>query len=227
LVLFVALSALVTALTTVGLLLWAGYHWSGLLDLETTAAADESDTKRAGLRPDGADSDSAEDDADEAPGRDDVLQDTETQLRGVIEVVDVGVTSGALQDVLRTHYAIADVKGQKVILMTTSRRCVPCAGVDDSLSHALMQQALRDVRLVRVDLEVFREELERLRIPTRLYPGFFMIGPDTRPVDAIHGGEWDEDVAENIAPVLGSFVRGQYTERRHAEWSPTTTSVPL
>ena len=93
--------------------------------------------------------------------------------------------------------------------------------------QTLMQQALRDVRLVRVDLEVFREELERLRIPTRLYPGFFMIGPDTRPVDAIHGGEWDEDVAENIAPVLGSFVRGQYTERRHAEWSPTTTSVPL
>jgi hypothetical protein len=81
--------------------------------------------------------------------------------------------------------------------------------------------------LVRVDLNVFGDELKQLRMPTNLYPAFFLLGPDNRPIDAVHGGEWDDDVAENIAPVLGAFVRGEYKKRRHPEWSPTTTSVPL
>ena len=32
--------------------------------------------------------------------------------------------------------------------------------------------------------------------------------------DGINGGEWDDDIAINIAPVLGPFVRGTYAKRR-------------
>ena len=226
--LIVAISALVTAMVAVAVLVYGAYHWRGLLDRGPAAASEEEEgTKRAALPADDDDGDDEKASASDTPSRDDVLQDTETMLRGSIEVVDVGVTSGALIDVLRTHYAIADAKGQKLLVMTTGRRCSPCRGVDDALSHELMQKALHNVRLVRVDLEVFGEELKELRMPTRKYPAFFLLGADIRPFDAIHGGEWGEDIAENIAPVLGPFVRGELKERAHPEWSPTTTSVPL
>jgi hypothetical protein len=226
LALAVAIGALFTALVAVGLTIWGVYHWQMLNRGPAAQSDDDGGTKSAALPAEDNDEDDESDDDDDAAAAD-VLQDTETQLRGVIEVVDVGVTSGALEDVLRTHYAIAAAKGQKLLVMTTGRRCTPCAGVDDALSHPLMQQALRDVRLVRVDLDVFGEELGKLRMPTRLYPGFFLLGEDILPIDAVHGGEWDDDIAENIAPVLGSFVRGEYKKRRHPEWSPTTTSIPI
>ena len=35
----------------------------------------------------------------------------------------------------------------------------------------------------------------------------------------IHGGEWDDDIPPNIAPVLGAFVRGKYGTRRYP-WQP-------
>ena len=88
------------------------------------------------------------------------------------------------------------------------------------------QEALADVRLVRIDLHVFRDELAGLKMATDLYPGFFLLGPDMRPRDGIHGGEWDEDIARNIAPVLSAFVKGKYTQRRQ-DWSATTDSIVL
>lgn len=223
LTLFMALSALLTALGTVGAIAWGVVHWRHLLtDDGPAASADEEPTRSAGLPATTDD----EPDQDE-PAEVDVRRDTETQLRGAIEVVDVGVEAGSLEDVLAFHYQVAESKGQTLVVMTTGRKCAPCHGVDDALSHPLMQEALEGIRIVRVDLEVFGDELEALKMPRNLYPAFFLLGDDVRPIDAIHGGEWDEDVAENIAPVLGAFVTGEYKQRRYPDWSPTTTSIPL
>jgi hypothetical protein len=224
LALFVAFSALVTALGTVGAITWGVFHWRHLLDDDGVASTDEQDTtRRAGLPTSSND----EPDEDDPPEVDDVRRDTETQLRGVIEVVDVGLQASSLEEVLSFHYQVAESKGQRLLVMTTGRRCAPCQGVDDALSHPLMQKALDNVRLVRVDLDVFGDELEALHMPRNLYPAFFLLGEDIRPIDGIHGGEWDEDIAENIAPVLGAFVDGKYRRRRYPDWSPTTTSIPL
>ena len=54
-------------------------------------------------------------------------------------------------------------------------------------------------------------------------PWFFLLAPGLSPRDGISGGEWDADVAPNIAPVLGAFVRGRYAERREA-WRPVPGS---
>jgi thioredoxin-like negative regulator of GroEL len=141
-------------------------------------------------------------------------------------VVDVGIASGSLADTLRQQVLLARAKDQRMVVMLTGRRCSPCRGIDEALSDPLMQQALSRVRLVRVDLDAFGDELAALDIPTGLYPAFFLLDAELRPVDAIHGGEWDEDVAENIAPVLGAFLRGEYRKRRH-DWSPTASSIRL
>jgi hypothetical protein len=98
--------------------------------------------------------------------------------------------------------------------MTTTARCEPCAGVAKSLADPQMQTALAKMRLVRVDIAVFRDDLEALRVPYDAIPGFFLLGVDLAPRDGINGGEWGEDIAPNIAPVLGAFVRGKYSERK-------------
>jgi hypothetical protein len=86
-----------------------------------------------------------------------------------------------------------------------------------------MQTALAGVRLVRVDGILFHEDLDALRVPHDDIPGFFLLAPDLTPRDGIDGGEWGDDIAPNIAPVLGAFVRGKYAVRR-SPWTPLPPS---
>jgi hypothetical protein len=138
---------------------------------------------------------------------------------GKVTVIDEGKATASLTEELARQRAEAAKEHETLMLMTTATRCDPCRGVDGALSDPLMQTALARVRLVRVDIEVFHEDLEGLRIPHDKVPGFFLLALDLTPRDGINGGEWDDDVAGNIAPVLGAFVREKYTKRRET-WTP-------
>jgi hypothetical protein len=133
---------------------------------------------------------------------------------GNITVVDVALGVSSLSNELRQQHAEASAHGERLLLETTSSDCAPCQGVSKSLSDPRMQTALDHVRLVRVDREPFEEDLAELQIPSRPFPGFFLLDSDLRVSDGINGGEWDDDIAINIAPVLGPFVRGTYVKRR-------------
>jgi len=147
------------------------------------------------------------------------VRTTETHV-GAVTVVDIGLSEPSLDAALRKQRSIAEREGHKLVLQTTSSRCRPCQGVAAALSDPKMQTALTGVRLVRVDVRDFHEELTDLGIPHESIPGFFFLGTDMSPRDGIHGGEWDDDVADNIAPVVGPFVRGTYTRRRHPYLAP-------
>jgi hypothetical protein len=153
----------------------------------------------------------------------------QTRLRheGSVTIVDVGTGVSSLSEELAKQRAEAASKGETVVVMTTKDPCDPCRGVDRSLPDPLMQTALSKVRLVRVDIEVFKEDLEMQKMPTERYPSFFMLSVDLTPKDAIDGGEWDDDIPQNIAPVLGAFVRGKYTARRQTWQPPPGSGVRL
>jgi hypothetical protein len=155
-----------------------------------------------------------------------IPRDTQLEAVGSITVVDVGKSVAALEKELTAQLLAAAQRRETVLVMTTGASCDPCRGVDASLIDARLQEALAGVRLVRVDLDVFREDLDLIGIPHDRYPGFFLLGPDGRPRDGIDGGEWDEDVPENIAPVLGPFVKGAYVKRREM-WRPPRTGIVL
>jgi hypothetical protein len=157
--------------------------------------------------------------ASEPPPGGTVPRETTVHHEGKITVVDVGVDAMTLERELAKQRAEAAKTGEKVLVMLTSDRCEPCRGVDASLSSLLMQTALAHVRLVRVDIDVFKDDLDTLKMPHDRYPAFFLLNVDLTPKDGIDGGEWDEDVAQNIAPVLGAFVRGKYAQRRQ-QWHP-------
>ena len=139
---------------------------------------------------------------------------------GALTVVDVGSEVESLARELREQQRLAAARGERLLVQTTAPRCEPCAGVARSLPDPLLQRALDHIRLVRVDILVFAEDLDGLRIAHDGVPGFFLLDADLRVTDAITGGEWDDDIAVNIAPVLSSFVRGTYTRRREKPPAP-------
>ncbi len=151
--------------------------------------------------------------ADE-PGGASRERDTRTTRVGSITLVDPGSSAGRLPALLHDEQAAAAAEKQKLLLFVVTPECSPCNGIAAALPDRRVQHALDGVRLLRVDLREFSPDLERLGVPTEKIPGFALLGPDLRPLDFVDGGEWDADVAVNIAPVLGAFVRGTYTKRR-------------
>jgi hypothetical protein len=78
----------------------------------------------------------------------------------------------------------------------------------------MMQRALADVTLVRVDVDAFEDDLHAMRVETQSVPWFYKLDDSGRPTDAINADEWDENIPENMAPVLAKFVRGTLAARR-------------
>lgn len=148
------------------------------------------------------------------PSDDTAPKDTRVSEVGQITVVDLGVSEPSLKTAFARELATAKAAGEDVLVMTTEDTCVPCKGVADSLSDDRLQKALGKVRLVRVNIEVFKEDLAKLGLQVVPYPVYALLSADGSPRDAIDGGEWEEDVPENIAPVLGAFVQGEFKKRK-------------
>jgi hypothetical protein len=133
---------------------------------------------------------------------------------GDIIIIDVGAQVVSLDDELDRQRAIAARTHRRLVLWLVTEDCKPCNAVEAALGSAEVQLALSRTRLVRLDAVEFATELSRLGVPMDATPAFVLPGPDGYAIDYIHGGEWDEDIPDNIAPVLKSFVEGTYTRRR-------------
>jgi hypothetical protein len=138
---------------------------------------------------------------------------------GALEVVLVGPTVRSLRDELRRQHDLAGERGQVLLLFVTVADCAPCDDTYRALSAPRLQASLAGSRLVSVSADQFAIELARMGVPVSAFPGFALVGPEGRVVDYVNGGEWDEDIPENIAPVLKSFVDGTYGQRRE-RWQP-------
>ncbi len=133
---------------------------------------------------------------------------------GDVVLVDVGAEIVSLDEEMDRQRALAMRARQRLLLWLVVADCKPCNAVEAALSSPDVQRALGSARLVRLDAVEFMAELSRLGIPMDAFPAFVLLGRDGHAVDYLHGGEWDEDVPGNIAPVLKSFVEGTYSKRR-------------
>ena len=140
--------------------------------------------------------------------------DTRVTEVGDITVVDLGVSEPSLKSALVRELGTAKSSGEDVMVMTVSTSCDPCKGVATSLRDDRLQTALKKIRIVRVNLEVFKEDVARLGLQVLPMPVYALLTADGNPRDAIDGGEWEEDVPENIATVLGAFVQGEFKKRK-------------
>lgn len=143
--------------------------------------------------------------------------------RGVIETKIGSIVLADVMDVdARTELVhqqeIAAKEHRTLVLWLVTEGCKPCNGVAAALTSPELQTALAGTRLVRMDTSLYGKTLRRLDIPVDRVPGFALFDEGLRTSDYVDGGEWGEDVARNIAPVLGPFVRHTYTQRRNG-WS--------
>jgi hypothetical protein len=144
-----------------------------------------------------------------------------TRLGGVT-VVDPGPRAARLTELLAAEQSKAKGEGQKLVVWITAPDCRPCTGVSVALASPVLQAALSGVRLLRLDAREYRLELSERGLTTEVLPGFALLGTTGQPVDYVNGGEWDEDIPENIAPILKKFVQGTYKARRNA-WTGVPT----
>jgi hypothetical protein len=146
---------------------------------------------------------------------------TDDRRIGKLRVVTLGAHDVSLRVALQREADAAKDDGTELLVIVVSATdCEPCEGLQASLPNPLMQEALAKHRVVFVDNEVFLAELVQMGFDPRHIAGFYLLGPDLEVRDAIHGGEWGEDIAANIAPVLGPYLRGKLDRRRH-DWRTT------
>ncbi|MEI7893200.1 MAG: hypothetical protein WCI05_08915, partial [Myxococcales bacterium] len=131
-----------------------------------------------------------------------------------LKVIDL--TTGRPLRVQLAEQAARIRKQEKKMLVTTM-----APGDEASLEVA---RALTDVELqnalasttviVRIDAQVFADELGPLGLTRPNLPWFFLLGPSLTPIDAISADEWDDNTPANVSPVLKRFVAGTLAPRR-------------
>jgi hypothetical protein len=140
---------------------------------------------------------------------------------GAVTLVDPAPGATTLDALLRDEQTRAGEAGEKLLVWISSPEVAPCNGVSVALRDPRLQKALAGVRIVRLNVNDYYVELSRRGLPVKVLPGFVLLGPEGRPLDYVNGGEWDADVPENIAPVLGNFIHGRYTNRRNPWLGPS------
>jgi Domain of unknown function (DUF4190) len=145
-----------------------------------------------------------------------------TRSYGSLDVVDLD-TKTALKAQLKDIAKAAAAKNRTVMLQTYVRSSKECAEVAAALPDTRMQRALKNVTLIRVDIDVFEDELKAMRVETESAPWFYKLDGSARVTDAISADEWDANVPENMAPILGDFARGALGARRSP--SPVGTAL--
>jgi hypothetical protein len=137
-------------------------------------------------------------------------------------VVELHHAAGALRAQLISQTSSAARAGENVLVETSVGSCEPCTEIERAVTDPAVLSALAKVRLLRIDVGEFRSELAGLRMNEPTVPWFYLLDARGQPRDAISADEWDDNIAENIAPVLGAFVHGRLQPRR-TTWRGRTT----
>jgi len=149
-----------------------------------------------------------------------VPKTTTTKQIGRVPVVDLGTQdTHTLEESLRAERAAAAGEHRTLLVMLVRYDFAQHLEIEAALADPRVQEALGEVRIVRADERFHDKELTALGFPSKIAPTLCLLGPDLRPRDVIDGREWDDDTAENIAPVIGAFLRGTYKKRRQP-WTP-------
>ena len=139
-----------------------------------------------------------------------------------ITVVDIEVPPrSSLETELRRQIDASAKERRRLLLQTSVPGCRPCLGVAAALTDPKMQAALADIRLVRVDARRYHRDLDALGIDPSVVPSFFLLDRSLRnPSNGTNGGEWHDDTADNIAPVLDAFLRGKLNTKSQPSQKP-------
>ncbi|MGD0529722.1 MAG: DUF4190 domain-containing protein [Polyangiaceae bacterium] len=140
---------------------------------------------------------------------------------GKIHVVDLHSSTSPLRSQLADEVKAAKTAGETVLVETTAAACAACTEIARAMRDAPLQTALASVRLVRLDVREVGSELPALGMKEPALPWFYVIDARGDVRDGISADEWDDNDAEDVAPVLDAFLHGKLRSRRRP-WRGTT-----
>ena len=141
----------------------------------------------------------------------------------IFHVTDLHASGGALRSQLGYAYKRATTAKQRLLVMTSAAWSKDAREIAVVWSSYDVQEAVKDVVVVRVDVDEFKSELAPLRMDKPDVPWFFLMGPSLEPSDAISADEWSANTSSNIARVMRLFVRGTLKTRK----APAPSSTAL
>ena len=127
-------------------------------------------------------------------------------------IVRLHPNNGDLPTMLAEEAKKADALGQMPVVEFDATWCPPCQAIDQAITanNELMLNVYAETYIIRLDVDEWGWDDSKLHdFQFDAIPVYFKldsVGKQTG--DVIDGGAWDEDVPENIAPVMGEFFHG-------------------
>ena len=140
---------------------------------------------------------------------------------GRIHVVDLHASTAPLRSQLADEVTSAKIAGETVLVETTAAACAACTEIARAMREPALQTVLGSVRLVRLDVREVGGALPALGMKEPALPWFYVIDAHGDVRDGISADEWDDNDAENVAPVIDAFLHGKLRSRRRP-WRGTT-----
>jgi hypothetical protein len=132
-------------------------------------------------------------------------------VAGTIAVHDAHRSSHtSLHSAIALELGEAKDDGAKLLVVAVSPTCAACDELFGELNTPEMQKSLANVNILRVDVIEWKAELAGLGMDNKGAPWFYRFDDSLKLLGAISADEWGDNTADNIAPVLGQFMKGTY-----------------
>jgi hypothetical protein len=114
---------------------------------------------------------------------------------------------GKLHALVRAEVAKAKQRSWKPVVYLSAAWCRPCNAIKKSRQDPRMLEALRGTYVVEVDADDWpADELIAQGLKDGKIPFFYLVDDEGLPTGAkLTSSAWDEDIPENMAPVLKKF----------------------
>lgn len=111
-------------------------------------------------------------------------------------------------DLKRLSKMVKEASGDRtkvLILYFTASWCPPCRFFDRSLENPSLQLVMENVVMFKIDVDHTPEEIAD-HFEVSSYPTYLKVNGELEELGMIDGGDWGEDVFENLLPVMNAFV---------------------
>jgi thiol-disulfide isomerase/thioredoxin len=127
-------------------------------------------------------------------------------------IVRLHPSDGDLQAMLADEAQKAAALGQLPVVEFDATWCPPCKAIENLFQekNELMLRAYDSAYIIKLDVDEWVWEENRVQnFEFQFIPVYFKLDSQGRPTgDKVDGSAWDEDIPENIAPVMDQFFHG-------------------